>query len=122
MRTGRSSSVTLPNALTASLSSAESAPGRVSTRTGKSDHGGCSSSILASSAPPSNDTDSSGISTAAAPLRISATSAGSVETNFMAMPEGARIDSMMAASLGVGVSASRRRSLCLESTFNSCPL
>ena len=40
-RTGRSSSVTLPSVRTASLDSAESAPGRVRIKTGRSDHGGC---------------------------------------------------------------------------------
>ena len=39
-RTGRSSSVTLPSVRSACATAAESAPGRVSTRTGRSDHGG----------------------------------------------------------------------------------
>jgi hypothetical protein len=67
LRSGRSSTVTLPSERIASPTSAESAPGLVRTSTGRSDHGGCVASTSCSAFVCSNETASSGTSTAAAP-------------------------------------------------------
>ena len=109
-RTGRSSSVTLPSCCTASFDSAESAPGRVSTSTGRSDQGGCAASTARSAAVCAGDAPPPGSRMAPAPAVSSSISSSNDRQTSRRIPSGDSMASVVAASRDVAARNSSRRS------------
>ena len=100
-RTGRSSSVTLPSVRTASIVSAESAPGRVRIRIGRSDQGGCAASTSpqrGQCAPPTPPPRAA--EWRRRPRSLAAAGPRSCDTPRARMPSGASIASVVARVLG----------------------
>ena len=121
---GRSSSVTLPRLCSAWTATGESAPCRVITSTGRSDHGGWRTISSASMLPWPSPSDSSVSTTAPAPAWISRTSVGTSATVSVAIPASARTVLASVASLPVGASTStrmRRRSSPSPAGFGHVP-
>ena len=100
----------LPSCWAASFDSTESAPGRVSTSTGRSDQGGCAASTARSAAVCAGDSASSGSRMAPAPAVSSRISSSNDRQISRPIPSGDSMASVVAPSRDVAARNSSRRS------------